>query len=161
MAESIHQNILKALQTAEELYHRLVLLVGPSGSGKTIVLQKLCPELNSEIINVNVELSGRLLEMTARQRTLHLHKLFEQIVSPGGNTVVLDNLELLFDVELKQDPLRLLQHISRNRNVVAAWNGHVDGGKLTYAEPGHPEYREYKAKELLLVSLNSPPSPLS
>ncbi len=75
--------------------------------------------------------------------------------------MVLDNLELLFDVELKQDPLRLLQHISRNRNVVAAWNGHVDGGKLTYAEPGHPEYREYKAKELLLVSLSSPPSPLS
>ena len=161
MAELIHQNILRALKTAEELYHRLVLLVGPSGSGKTAVLQNLCTDLNSEIINVNSELSGRLLDMTDRQRTLHLHKLFEQIVSPGGNTVVLDNLELLFDAALKQDPLRLLQHISRNRNVVAAWNGCVNDGKLMYAEPGHPEYREYNAKELLIVSLNSPPGPLS
>jgi hypothetical protein len=37
--------------------------------------------------------------------------------------VLLDNIELLFDVHLKQDPLRLLQGLSRNKTVVATWNG--------------------------------------
>jgi len=161
MPESVHQKIMQVLESTETLYHRLVLLVGASGSGKTSILRNFCAESNRDVVNVNAELSKRLLEMTDRQRTLHLPQLLEQIVNSGGNTAVLDNLELLFDVSLKHDPLRLLQHIARNRNVIAAWNGWVDHGKLIYAEPDHPEYREYNAQELLIVNLNSPPGPLS
>ena len=35
--------------------------------------------------------------------------------------ILLDNIEVIFDVALKQDPLRLLQRLSRNKTVVAAW----------------------------------------
>jgi hypothetical protein len=66
--------------------------------------------------------------------------------------VVLDNIEILFDKDLKQDPLRLLQGISRNRSVVASWNGTVSGSKLLYAEAGHPEYRSYDLEDTLIVS---------
>lgn len=153
MAEPVQRKILIALKTAAGLYHRLVLLVGPSGSGKTTTLHAFSAEVNAKVINVNLELSGQLLGMTARQRTLQLPKLLEQITATGGQNVVLDNIEILFDVGLKQDPLRLLQHISRNRNVVVAWNGHVDGEKLIYAEPGHPEYCEYKVKDVVIVNV--------
>jgi DNA polymerase III delta prime subunit len=153
MAEPIHRTLQSAVKTTEGLYHRLVLLVGQSGSGKTTVLQAFSSRSNLDIINVNAKLSERLLEMTAKQRTLRLPKLLEQITATGSQTVVLDNLEILFDVELRQDPLRLLQHISRNRNVVAAWNGRMDGQKLIYAEPGHREYREYKTKDVVIVNI--------
>ena len=53
----------------------------------------------------------------------------------GSEVVLLDNIELLFATELAQDPLRLLQSLSRNRTIVAAWPGNFDGGALTYAEP--------------------------
>ena len=39
MAEPIHDTLKRALQTADGLYHRLVLLVGEAGSGKTDVLR--------------------------------------------------------------------------------------------------------------------------
>ena len=52
-----------------------------------------------------------------------------------------NNIELLFATELAQDPLKLLQSLSRNRTIVAAWPGNFDGAALTYAEPGHPEAR--------------------
>ena len=39
--------------------------------------------------------------------------------------ILLDNMEVIFDVGLKQDPLRLLQGLSRNKTVVAAWNGSI------------------------------------
>ncbi len=65
--------------------------------------------------------------------------------------ILLDNIEILFDVAFKQDPLRLLQRLSRNRTVVASWNGTVDDGYLVYATPEHPEYRRYPARELVLV----------
>ena len=48
--------------------------------------------------------------------------------------ILLDNIELLFAVELAQDPLRLLQSLSRNRTVIASWPGTFDGQSLTYAE---------------------------
>ena len=39
----------------------------------------------------------------------------------------------------------------RNRTVVAAWNGTLDNGHLLYATPGHPEYRHYPARDLVVV----------
>jgi hypothetical protein len=68
--------------------------------------------------------------------------------------VVLDNLEIIFAKDLKQDPLRLLQGLSRNRTVVASWNGTASGGRLLYAETGHPEYRSYDSVDALIVKMD-------
>ena len=62
------------------------------------------------------------------------------------NTILLDNIEILFDVALKQDPLRLLQGLSRNKTIVVSWNGSIENDFLTYAVPGHPEYRRYPTR---------------
>lgn len=144
MAKPIHDLIKRSLQAAEGLYYRLVLLVGETGSGKTGVLRGVAEELGLSVINVNLAISGELLERTAKQRPLHLPDILRQLIenqAPGP--VVLDNLEILFDNALRQDPLRLLQSVSRNRLVVAAWNGIMKSGRLLYAETGHPEYRSY------------------
>lgn len=151
MAEPIHDKIKRSIQAAEGLYHRLVLLVGEAGSGKTGVLQDVAEEFGTSVINVNLALSSELLELTAKQQSLRLPGILDQIVANAQSPVVLDNLEILFDKDLKQDPLRLLQSISRNRSVVAAWNGIVTSGKLLYAETGHPEYRSYDLVDALIV----------
>jgi len=133
----------------------LIILVAPPGAGKTAILQNLQNGIHSPLINVNLEISRRMLELTERQRVLKLQPFFRQIIrDTGADTVLLDNLELLFDTQLQQDPLILLQQLSRNRTLVAAWNGNVEGKYLTYAEPDHPEYRRYKTGDFLLVSPN-------
>ena len=144
MTEPIQEIIMHSLHAAAGLYHRLVLLVGETGSGKTAVLRCVARELGVPVINVNLELSAHLVEMTAKQRALKLPGLLDQITEEGRPTVVLDNLEILFDKSLKQDPLRLLQGISRNRSVIASWNGSAEEEKLTYAASGHPEDRNYE-----------------
>jgi DNA polymerase III delta prime subunit len=154
MAEPIHDKIKRSLQAAEELYHRLVLLVGETGSGKTGVLREIAEEFGASVINVNMALSGKLLELTAKQRSLRLPGILDQIADQSQSPVVLDNLEILFDKDLKQDPLRLLQGISRNRAVVASWNGTMNFGRLMYAETGHPEYRSYDSFDALIVVIN-------
>lgn len=153
MAKPVHEKIKRSLQAAEGLYHRLVLLVGETGSGKTNVLREVANEFASSVINVNLTLSRELLELSARQRALRLPSLLDQIVSQSQSLVILDNLEILFDKDLQQDPLRLLQSIS-NRSVVASWNGTAHSGKLLYAEHGHPEYRCYDSADALIVSMD-------
>ena len=146
--------IKQSLRSAEDLYHRLVLLVGKTGSGKTGILQEVAEEFGSSVINVNLALSGKLLELTTRQRPLRISDILDQIVDQAQSPVILDNLEILFDKDLKQDPLRLLQRISRHRAVVASWSGTMKFGRLQYAENGHDEYRSYDSSDMLIVDMD-------
>lgn len=116
------------------------------------MLERVGGDVQSEVLNVNAVLSELLIDLTAKQRILRCSHLLAQITMAAGNPVLLDNIEILFDVQLKQDPLRLLQQLARNRTIVAAWNGAVENDKLIYAEPGRPEYRIYDARELVIVT---------
>jgi hypothetical protein len=154
MTEPIHEKIKRSLQAAEGLYHRLVLLVGETGSGKTVVLRDVANVLSTEVINVNLALSRELLELTVRQRALRLPGILDQVTENRQSPVLLDNLEILFDKDLKQDPLRLLQSLSRNQTVVASWSGTYADRRLLYAEMGHPEYRSYDSVDALIVNMD-------
>lgn len=151
MAQPLSEKVLAQIGKVEELYHRLVVIAAPSGSGKTAALQDVAVRLDAPLLNLNLELSRRMLELTERQRALQLPKVLEEVVGRGRPLVLLDNIEILFDVTLKQDPLRLLQGVSRHRTVVAAWNGTLKDGDLSYATPEHPEYRRYPRRELVVI----------
>ena len=154
MAEPTHDKIKRFLKEADGLYYRLVLLVGKSGSGKTGVLRNIADEFGTSVININLALSRKLLELTAKQRSLRLQETFNLVTDKAQSPVVLDNLEILFNKDLSHDPLRLLQGISRNRAVLASWNGTSCNGRLLYAEAGHPEYRSYDLGDMLIVSMD-------
>jgi ATP/maltotriose-dependent transcriptional regulator MalT len=122
VGQQFSEQIVSQLDQAVELYHQLILIVAPAGAGKTAALQEVvkAQPVRCRYINVNLELSRGLLDLTERQRPLQVQRLLNDIVrKEGPQIVLLDNLELLFDVSLQQDPLRLLQGLSRNRTIVA------------------------------------------
>jgi hypothetical protein len=153
MAEPLADRVIQRINDATGMYHRLVILVAPAGAGKTAALQDVHERTTAPLVNVNLELSRRMLDLTERQRALQLPRLLAEIVGASAvDVVLLDNIEVLFDVSLKQDPLRLLQGLSRNKTVVAAWSGSIDGEHLVYATPDHPEYRRYVLRDFLIVN---------
>ena len=152
MAEPLYDQVMQQLEQAVGLYYRLILVVAPRGAGKTMALQEVAARTGALVMNVNLALSQRMLEHTERQRSLRVPRLLEEIAGQTDREiVVLDNLEILFDVALKLDPLRLLQGLARHRTVVAAWNGSIEGDYMTYAVPGHPEYRRYPVRDFLVA----------
>jgi len=152
MAEPLYDQVMQQLEQAVGLYYRLILVVAPRGAGKTMALQEVAARTGALVMNVNLALSQRMLELTERQRSLRVPRLLEEIAGQTDREiVVLDNLEILFDVALKLDPLRLLQGLARHRTVVAAWNGSIEGDYMTYAVPGHPEYRRYPVRDFLVA----------
>jgi hypothetical protein len=153
MIEPLVDRIIEKIAQAAELYHRLVILIAPAGAGKTAALQDVHERTSAPLVNVNLELSRRMLDLTERQRALQLPRLLSEIVmAPTAEVILLDNVEVLFDVSLKQDPLRLLQGLSRNKTVVAAWSGAIDGEHMLYATPDHPEYKRYPLRDFLVVN---------
>ena len=137
---------------AESLYHRLVLVTGTDGSAGTTVLKEVAECIDAPLVNVGLELSRRLLDLTGQQRRIRVPRLLGGIVAETASDVVLlDNIGLLFDIALRQNPLGLLQRLSRRRTVVAAWNGSIEDGHILHAVPGHPEYRRYPVNGIPVV----------
>jgi ABC-type uncharacterized transport system ATPase component len=144
------------IEQAPSQYFRLVFLAGAPGSGKTAILQAVASKTGCALVNVNLELSKRMLELTRTQRSRQVERLLKEVIAAApGEVVLLDNLEILFDTGLEVEPLRLLQVSSRNRTVVASWSGTYVGGTLTYAEPGHPEFVQFKKVDAVVIPVGS------
>ena len=153
MTEPLSEKIIQKINQAAGLYHRLVIVAAPAGAGKTAALRIVQARTAAPLINLNLELSRRMLELTERQRALQLPRLLAEIAGASeAEAVLLDNIEILFDVSLQQDPLRLFLGLSRSKTVVAAWNGFLDSQHLVYAAPDHPEYRRYPLRDFLIVT---------
>jgi len=152
--ESIVTQVLDTIRQASNQYFKLVIIVAPSSGGKTKVLQDVSKEIKTSLINVNLELSRLMLDLTPQQRMLQLPRLFNEIVAKSNSDVVLlDNIELLFDVSLKLNPLALLKKISRNRPVISSWNGTVEDNHLKYARQWHLEYGSYDLDDIIVINL--------
>ena len=107
-------------------------------------------------INLNLELSKLLIDIPAKRRSSKVDSFVTDIVKGSdteGMGVILDNIELLFAVELQIDPLRLFENIGRNYLLIVSWPGKVHGKTLTYAEPGHGEYKHYPGVDCPIVDL--------
>jgi hypothetical protein len=153
MPTPLVSQVQDVLPRTRDAYYKLVLAVGPARTGKTAMLAELAAKHRWPRLNVNLRLAERLLELTHRQRATRVASILDDMVrSEKSDVVLLDNIELLFAEELAQDPLRLLQTLSRNRAIVAAWPGGFDGACLTYAEPGHPEARRYQTPQAVIVN---------
>ena len=153
MKSLLFEDVRDKIEHAKGLYHRLVLVVGPAGTGKSAALREVSEGTGAPLVNTNLELSRRLLDLAARQRPLRIQRFLEETIAEHTSDVVLlDNTELLFDITLCQDPLRLLQGLSRSRTVFTSWNGTIEDGRLCYAEPGHREYRRYRVDGILVAN---------
>jgi ATPase family associated with various cellular activities (AAA) len=146
----------EAIQQASNQYFRLVILAGVPGCGKTAALRYIAQRNGCPVVNVNLELSKKMLELTRSQRPRQVEPLLKDVIAAApGEVVLLDNLEILFDTGLEIEPLRLLQVASRNRTVVASWSGTYVGGTLTYAEPSHPEFVQFKKVDAVVIPVGS------
>ena len=135
----------------EQSYHHLLILAGPSLSGKTSVLACLAQANEWALVNVNLALSAKLLELSKRRRSTEASRLLAAILDELEEIVLLDKIEILFSPDLEQNPLALFRSLSRNRTLVVSWPGRLVSGKLTYAEAGHPEAREFPIDDTAVV----------
>ena len=143
-----------AIEDAAMLRHRLVLVFGPSGSGKSTLLRTLASEESLPCLNVSARLSRQLLERTPRQRRLEAANVLRDIVrAADADTVLLDHIDLLFEPDLKLDPLQLLKSLSRHTTLAVAWGGQVQDGEVIYAEPEHEAYFRRSVGDVRVVSV--------
>ena len=147
----ILDKINTSLHSIESQYHRLIILVNCEEAGKQVVLDKLASGREIKQINLNLELSSRLLEYSIKQRPLKVTEITTEIMEHLSSPVLLDKLDILFDPSLQTDPLALLKSLSRNKIIIALWSGSLNDNKLYYSEPGFPEYKSYPVEDFVAI----------
>lgn len=147
--QSVVNNIVNASKDVYSHYHRLILLVGPANSGKTEILSAVAEELHAPTIQMSLELSYRLLDLSDNLRVARVEEILHDLIdATKSNIVILDKTEILFEPLLCQDSLRMLQGLSRNHTIISSWNGRIEEGFMYHAVPSHPEYRQYTIDDL-------------
>ena len=152
MLTSIQEKLSKAIGIARKQYHKLIILVESDEKKRTLLISDLARSCGVDAINLNLRLSTRLLEKSPKERISTLLEEFRDLIDTDSPLVILNHCEVLFDKSLKNDPLKLLENISRNNTLLVAWPGSYQDGNLIYATPDHPEYRCYTTPDILIVS---------
>lgn len=145
------QSAVKSIKSSRV---RLILLVAPSGKGKTQVLRKYATENGLPLLSLGLLITKAIQSGLQPEKLIgYLHQEMESL----GKVVLLDNLEVLFQPDLKLQVLQLLKLLSKERTIIAAFPGRVIDGSLVYAEASHPEYKvfsQYEIKDLVVLDLN-------
>lgn len=127
------------------LHSKLILLIGPPQSGKTALLVAFGKQRDAQQLNVGSELGRRLAVIPQKHRHLQAGTELRELADAHakGDLLLMDNIELLFDTSLQLNPLDLLKRHAHSKRVVAVWPGDLRNGRLTYADMGHSEHRDY------------------
>jgi hypothetical protein len=124
---------------------KLILLVGGALDVRSAVVEVMNQRSGVHSINLGAALGRALAELPLQQRPLQVGAALRELCNqcPLDQTLILDRIEILFDASLQLNALELLKRQSLSRCVISAWPGTWQGGRLQYAQLGHPEYRDY------------------
>jgi len=147
------QKIINTIERVRNDYYQLILIVGMNVSEIEQVLVELSKEKSWPLTNINLELSKQLIDLSPEQRVFKTSEILDQVLNKYSNEVViLTKIDILFNVELQQDPLKLLKMFSRKKILIANWAGIQSNDSISYAESGHPDYRRYNNPEVVTLS---------
>ena len=135
----------------------LVLLVGSSSVKVNELLEKICAKHNTAPLNIGHLLSKALTVLSQRQRCLMAAEILRNLLDEQANSSLLfiKNIEVLFDANLKLDPLDLLKRNAKSRKLIAVWPGQIQEERLVYADFGHSERQSYAMDGIFTFEINS------
>lgn len=150
------ERLQQLVADASQLNSKLVVVVSNSGSGKTAILTAFAQSRDLQVINVGRDLSKNLVPITSSQRSSGVMGTLQDLISDHRKRgeVVLDNIEVMFDAELRMSPFDALKRLAHAVTVIVAWPGNFRDGRLHYAKPGHPEHCDVGIDGAIVLELN-------
>lgn len=99
---------------------------------------------NAKRIGLNLPLANSLLRYPEEQRPFHVLDEIREILYASSEPLLLEKYELLFSPAYKLNVMKVFSDLARIRRLYAVWPGKMQNSSLIYAEPGDPEYRNYR-----------------
>jgi hypothetical protein len=151
--------LIETIRTVSGDRHKLVILLGKFGAGKTGIIKDVAAEIDGKYVNMNLELTERLLTLPRRKYDdgVTAHRLIDELcdeLSPDGEPLLIDNVEILFSPELgKLNPIDTFKRMSRQRPVVVALPARRVGNHAEYATIGQADHLRMSLEEFVYLDM--------
>ncbi|MCL4298470.1 MAG: BREX-3 system P-loop-containing protein BrxF [Anaerolineae bacterium] len=151
--------LIEVIHTVSADRHKLVILLGTFNAGKTALLKNIASEINGKYVNLNLELTERLLTLPRRQYKdgVTAHKMVDVLcdeLSPNQEPLLIDNIEILFSPELaKLNPIDTFKRMSRQRPIVLALPARRAGNYAEYSTLGQADYLKMPLDEFTCIEM--------
>lgn len=143
------QSIKRNIATVGKSYYKQIYVFDYKYGDSVKVFSEI---ENLPYINVNMELSEKLIAIPQSKRKYYVTEFLQEIIMGRNEEIIcLDYIELLFHPELAVNPFQLLRDISRNKSLVISWRGIIEGDTLIHAEPGYPEYKRQVVEDAIII----------
>lgn len=153
--KDLKEELLESLKRLDFNYYKLILIVNNDSSKLTEFLISFSQENKIKYINLNLELSKKLVEIPIVERWKFINKAIKEIVIDNQfETIILDNIDILFEEHLKIDPILEIKNISKYKKLIVSFNGRVEDKYIIYSIPSEKEYKKYKINEMDFIILN-------
>jgi AAA+ ATPase superfamily predicted ATPase len=149
------EKLLSILDLIKNEYFKLIIITGPFGSGKTRILKKLAERPDFTYLNMNLELTNRLMGIKESDYDTRAQELVKEMIDDYSDTILLiDNIEIFFSSEVgKIDPVSAFKNLARDKIIVISIPGKQRGEKIIYSSLGRKDYLEMDISDLTVIDL--------
>ncbi|WP_333885291.1 BREX-3 system P-loop-containing protein BrxF [Sphingobium yanoikuyae] len=106
-------------------------------------------------INLNVMLAEALLDGNEK---IDIGAVIAAM-APGNGPLLLDRIQILMLPQLHVNAVNVLCRVARRRPVYVSWPGRLEGGRLKYAHPDHPECLDEDVSRVVVIDLSTNEGP--
>ncbi len=151
--------VIEAIRTVAADRHKLVILLGNFGVGKTSLLKDIEDEIGGKYVNLNLQLTERLLALPRSQYNdgVTVNRLVDELcdeLSPDGRPLLVDNIEILFSPDLgKINPIDTFKRIARQRSVVLAMPARRQGAYVEYSALGREDHMRIPIEDYVTLEM--------
>lgn len=142
--------MLEKLSNISQNYYKLILIITKDFQKTNSLLVNFAEKNGIPYINLNLELSKRLIYVPFNERWIYADEELRNILLKNKHdTIIVDNTEILFEEHLKLNPIQELKKISKYKNIIASVRGDYKNNTLTYGKMGERECKKYSLDDLL------------
>ena len=120
---SVIKTIEKIKFEIDHKNHKLIILVDKTNKND-LLIEKIQTLNNVDVLNLNFLLTKILVTISKQQQSNPI-EIIEEILSKNcfNDIILFSNINILFDVNLKWNPLEILKKLSRKYFIIVLWNG--------------------------------------
>ena len=156
MADSV-EKAMEWVSQVKDFSQSMVVIAGSRGGGKTPLVKLLAEKGLGTYVNLSLALSRYRMTVDPANDVGWPSDFMASLLSSVGSdtTLILDNIEAVFQPELRLNPLSWFLQMAREIPLVVVWPVPVLDGEFVFSMPNRQDYFRQRDQSVVVVNIDA------